>query len=52
VSETELNLEQIEKIEKAITLYLENDLVFIFHKKEKLERNKSGKLKQFVSFVK
>ena len=52
VSETELNLAQIEKIEKAITLYLENDLVFIFHKKEKLERNKSGKLKQFVSFVK
>ena len=52
VSETELNLAQIKKIEKAITLYLENDLVFIFHKKEKLERNKSGKLKQFVSFVK
>ena len=52
VSETELNLAQIEKIEKAIALYLENDLVFIFHKKEKLERNKSGKLKQFVSFVK
>ncbi|RYJ53246.1 phenylacetate--CoA ligase family protein [Flavobacterium petrolei] len=52
VGETELNLAQIEKIEKAITLYLENDLVFIFHKKEKLERNKSGKLKQFVSFVK
>ncbi|RKS94835.1 phenylacetate-CoA ligase [Flavobacterium limicola] len=52
VSETELNLAQIEKIEKAIALYLENDLVFIFNKKEKLERNKSGKLKQFVSFVK
>ncbi|MDI6032469.1 phenylacetate--CoA ligase family protein [Flavobacterium sp. LB2P84] len=52
VSETELNLAQIKKIEKAIALYLENDLVFIFHKKEKLERSKSGKLKQFVSFVK
>ncbi len=52
VSETELNLAQIKKIEEAIALYLENDLVFIFHKKEKLERNKSGKLKQFVSFVK
>lgn len=52
VSETQLNLAQIKKIEEAIALYLENDLVFIFHKKEKLERNKSGKLKQFVSFVK
>ena len=52
VSEIELNLPQIEKIEKAIALYLENDLVFIFHKKEKLERNNRGKLKQFISFVK
>lgn len=52
VSDIELNLAQIKKIEEAIALYLENDLVFIFHKKEKLERNKSGKLKQFVSFVK
>lgn len=52
VSEIELNLAQIEKIEKAIALYLENDLVFIFHKKEKLERNNRGKLKQFISFVK
>ncbi|UFH47162.1 phenylacetate--CoA ligase family protein [Flavobacterium galactosidilyticum] len=52
VSETELNSAQIQKIEKAIMLYLESDLVFIFDKKDKLERNKSGKLKQFVSFVK
>ena len=52
VSETELNSAQIQKIEKAIKLYLESDLVFIFDKKDKLERNKSGKLKQFVSFVK
>ncbi|WP_310558518.1 phenylacetate--CoA ligase family protein [Flavobacterium sp.] len=49
VSKTELNLEQIQKIEAAIALYLEKGLVFKFIRKEKLERNKSGKLKQFVS---
>jgi phenylacetate-CoA ligase len=49
VSKTELNLEQIHKIEAAIALYLEKGLVFTFIRKEKLERIKSGKLKQFVS---
>ena len=49
VSKTELNLEQIQKIEAAIALYLEKGLVFTFVRKEKLERSKSGKLKQFVS---
>lgn len=52
VSATELNLAQIQKIEAAITLYLENGLVFTFSRKEKLERGKSGKLKQFVSLLK
>jgi phenylacetate-CoA ligase len=52
VSKTELNLEQIQKIEAAITLYLEKGLVFTFIRKEKLERSKSGKLKQFVSLMK
>lgn len=52
VSQTELNLEQIQKIEAAITLYLEKGLIFTFSRKEKLERNKSGKLKQFVSLMK
>ncbi|QBN19297.1 phenylacetate--CoA ligase family protein [Flavobacterium nackdongense] len=52
VSKTELNLEQIQKIEAAITLYLEKGLVFTFIRKEKLERSKSGKLKQFVSLLK
>jgi phenylacetate-CoA ligase len=52
VSEKELKEEQIEKIEKAITTYLESGLSFIFIRKEKLERSKSGKLKQFVSMVK
>jgi phenylacetate-CoA ligase len=49
VSKTELNLEQIQKIEAAIALYLEKGLIFRFIRKEKLERSKSGKLKQFVS---
>jgi phenylacetate-CoA ligase len=52
VSETKLNLAQIQKIETAIALYLEKGLVFTFVKKEKLERSKSGKLKQFVSLMK
>lgn len=52
VSKTELNWEQIQKIEAAITLYLEKGLFFTFVRKEKLERSKSGKLKQFVSLLK
>ncbi len=51
VSETELNLTQIYKIERAISLYLEKGLTFVFFRKEKLERSKSGKLKQFVSLI-
>ena len=51
VSQTELQLEQIQKIEFAIALYLEKGLVFTFLRKEKLERSKSGKLKQFVSLL-
>jgi phenylacetate-CoA ligase len=52
VSKTELNLEQIQKIESAIALYLEKGLIFTFVRKGKLERSKSGKLKQFVSLIK
>ena len=52
VSQTELNLQQIQKIEAAIALYLEKGLIFTFARKEKLERSKSGKLKQFVSLIK
>lgn len=51
VSETELSLVQIQKIEAAIALYLEKGLIFKFVRKEKLERNKGGKLKQFKSMV-
>ncbi len=49
VSETELNLAQIKKIEDAIALYLEKGLTFSFNRKDVLERSKSGKLKQFKS---
>ncbi|NNT71042.1 phenylacetate--CoA ligase family protein [Flavobacterium sp. IMCC34852] len=52
VSQHELTLGQIQNIEKAITTYLETGLTFTFTRKEKLERSKSGKLKQFVSLVK
>jgi phenylacetate-CoA ligase len=49
VSEYELNKDQIEKIEKAIELYLEPNLVFTFIRKTTLERSNRGKLKQFIS---
>lgn len=52
VSQNELTFDQIEDIKKAITTYLEKGLLFTFTRKEKLERNKSGKLKQFVSLLK
>ncbi|SFA97332.1 phenylacetate-CoA ligase [Flavobacterium swingsii] len=52
VSEKELTESQILNIEKAITTYLENNLSFTFIRKDKLERSKSGKLKQFVSLIK
>ncbi len=52
VSQNKLSESQIMTIEKAITTYLESGLTFSFTRKEKLERSKSGKLKQFVSLVK
>ena len=51
VSETELDFEQIQKIEKAIALYLEPGLHFSFRKKDSLERTNRGKLKQFRSLL-
>jgi phenylacetate-CoA ligase len=52
VSLQELTFHQIEDIKSAITTYLEKGLFFTFTRKEKLERSKSGKLKQFVSLLK
>lgn len=51
VSETELDLTQIQKIEEAIALYLEPNLHFTFIRKKTLERTARGKLKQFTSFL-
>ncbi|MGL5112878.1 MAG: phenylacetate--CoA ligase family protein [Flavobacterium sp.] len=51
-SQTALTATQIQKIERAIALYLEKDLIFTFIRKEKLERSPRGKLKQFVSMLK
>ena len=51
VSENELNSEQIQKIEKAISLYLEPNLNFTFTRKQVLERTNRGKLKQFKSYI-
>ncbi|RTY95923.1 phenylacetate--CoA ligase family protein [Flavobacterium sp. GT3R68] len=51
VSEKELTAEQIQDIEKAITLYLEPNLKFNFTRKTTLERSNRGKLKQFRSMV-
>ncbi|WP_291286385.1 phenylacetate--CoA ligase family protein [Flavobacterium sp.] len=51
VSDIELNATQIQKIEKAISLYLEPNLNFSFTRKTVLERSKSGKLKQFKSYL-
>lgn len=51
VSEVELNLAQIKKIQEAIELYLEPDLNFTFIRKDSLERSNRGKLKQFKSML-
>ena len=51
VSESELNEEQIQKINKAVSLYLEPNLHFTFSRKNSLERNNRGKLKQFTSLL-
>jgi phenylacetate-CoA ligase len=51
VSEMHLNTIQIKKIETAIENYLEKGLTVILTKKEQLKREKSGKLKQFISFI-
>ncbi|OXB24040.1 AMP-binding protein [Flavobacterium tructae] len=51
VSDIELNVTQIQKIEKAITVYLEPNLTFSFTRKTVLDRSKSGKLKQFKSYL-
>lgn len=52
VSHSILTDAQIQNIKKAIATYLESGLHFTFTRTEKLQRSKSGKLKQFVSLLK
>ncbi|WP_299115559.1 phenylacetate--CoA ligase family protein [uncultured Winogradskyella sp.] len=51
VSETKLTTTQKENIAKAMVTYLEDGISITFEKFEKLNRSKSGKLKQFTSYV-
>lgn len=51
VSDTELNLAEIQKIESAIALYLEPGLHFVYSRKKTLARTSRGKLKQFKSLL-
>lgn len=51
VSQNALSSEQILQIENAIALYLEPNLNFTFSRKDLLDRNKRGKLKQFISML-
>ena len=46
-----LEANEIANLEKTLTQFLEPELRFIFERHEKLERTKSGKLKQFTSLV-
>ena len=48
-SEKELDLNQKNNVKKALYNYLENNLTLNFERVQVLERNKRGKLKQFVS---
>lgn len=51
-SATALDAAEIKQITDVFSTYLEPGLNFIFTRKDRLERGKSGKLKQFVSLVK
>jgi phenylacetate-CoA ligase len=49
--EKEFSEKEIHKIKAVFSDFLEPNLTFVFKKTSILERNTSGKLKQFVSFV-
>lgn len=51
-SEVALTTDEINRIEKVFTNFLEPNLKYIFNRKNLLQRNKNGKLKQFTSLVK
>lgn len=49
VSERELNSNEISKVKKSLSNYLESNLNLTFERVEVLKRSKRGKLKQFIS---
>lgn len=51
VSEQPLTKAQMKKIEHEMFIYLEQGLTIVFSRKQRLERSKSGKLKQFQSLI-
>lgn len=51
VANQKLSEKKKQQIKDKIEIYLEPNLQITFEKKEKLKRSKSGKLKQFSSFV-
>ena len=52
VSDNELPEEAINKISKSMDEYLESGLTSTFEKKDKIERTKAGKQKQFSNLIK
>jgi phenylacetate-CoA ligase len=50
-SDFELNEKEINNIKTVLSNYLEPHLNYFFIRKKDLERGKSGKLKQFTSFL-
>lgn len=51
VSSEALSIEKIKAINEAIDRYLEPGLIITFEQLEEIKRSKSGKLKQFKSFI-
>ena len=51
VSEKDFTPLQIQKILSAIEIFVGKDLKVEFERKQILQRNKSGKLKQFTSLI-
>ncbi len=50
-SERALSTKEIDEIERVLGQFLEPNLKYLFTRKDKIERSKSGKLKQFKSMV-
>lgn len=51
MSKNALSFDEKETISKAMIQYLEPEISITFDRVAKLDRSKSGKLKQFTSFI-